>query len=98
MQEFFNQFPLLIDEIRRYTKNKATVILQVGSDKQLNSLKETLEEYNLDLPLSSFGDLIPHKAQLVLGNLSNGFYFADERLFWLLNVRFFIKVKRRTRC
>ena len=33
MQEFFNQFPLLIDEIRRYTKNKATVILQVGSDK-----------------------------------------------------------------
>lgn len=80
MQEFFNQFPLLIDEIRRYTKNKATVILQVGSDKQLNSLKETLEEYNLDLPLSSFGDLIPHKAQLVLGNLSNGFYFADEKV------------------
>ena len=55
MQQFFNQFPLLVDEIRRYTKNKATVILQVGSDKQLNSLKETLEEYNLDLPLSSFG-------------------------------------------
>lgn len=73
MQEFFNQFPLLVDEIHRYTKNKATVILQVGSEKQLKSLKETLEEYDLDLPLSSFGDLIPHKPQLVLGNLSNGF-------------------------
>ena len=51
MQEFFNQFPLLVDEIHRYTKNKATVILQVGSEKQLKSLKETLEEYDLDLPL-----------------------------------------------
>ena len=98
MQEFFNQFPLLIDEIRRYTKNKATVILQVGSDKQLNSLKETLEEYNLDLPLSSFGDLIPHKAQLVLGNLSNGFYFADEKVVLVTEREIFHKkVKRRTR-
>ena len=81
MQEFFNQFPLLVDEIHRYTKNKATVILQVGSEKQLKSLKETLEEYDLDLPLSSFQDLIPNKPQLVLGNLSNGFYFADEKSY-----------------
>ena len=72
MQEFFNQFPLLVDEIHRYTKNKATVILQVGSEKQLKSLKETLEEYDLDLPLSSFGDLISYKPQLVLGKACSG--------------------------
>ena len=98
MQEFFNQFPLLVDEIHRYTKNKATVILQVGSEKQLKSLKETLEEYDLDLPLSSFGDLIPHKPQLVLGNLSNGFYFADEKLVLVTEREIFHKkVKRRAR-
>ena len=98
MQEFFNQFPLLVDEIHRYTKNKATVILQVGSEKQLKYLKETLEEYDLDLPLSSFGDLIPHKPQLVLGNLSNGFYFADEKLVLVTEREIFHKkVKRRAR-
>ena len=98
MQEFFNQFPLLVDEIHRYTKNKATVILQVGSEKQLKSLKETLEEYDLDLPLSSLGDLIPHKPQLVLGNLSNGFYFADEKLVLVTEREIFHKkVKRRAR-
>ena len=98
MQEFFNQFPLLVDEIHRYTKNKATVILQVGSEKQLKSLKETLEEYDLDLPLSSFGDLIPYKPQLVLGNLSNGFYFADEKLVLVTEREIFHKkVKRRAR-
>lgn len=98
MQEFFNQFPLLVDEIHRYTKNKVTVILQVGSEKQLKSLKETLEEYDLDLPLSSFGDLIPHKPQLVLGNLSNGFYFADEKLVLVTEREIFHKkVKRRAR-
>ena len=98
MQEFFNQFPLLVDEIHRYTKNKATVILQVGSEKQLKSLKETLEEYDLDLPLSSFQDLIPNKPQLVLGNLSNGFYFADEKLVLVTEREIFHKkVKRRVR-
>jgi len=98
MQEFFNQFPLLVDEIHRYTKNKATVILQVGSEKQLKSLKETLEEYDLDLPLSSFGDLIPYKPQLVIGNLSNGFYFADEKLVLVTEREIFHKkVKRRAR-
>ena len=98
MQEFFNQFPLLVDEIHRYTKNKATVILQVGSEKQLKSLKETLEEYDLDLPLSSFWDLIPHKPQLVLGNFSNGFYFADEKLVLVTEREIFHKkVKRRAR-
>ena len=98
MQEFFNQFPLLVDEIHRYTKNKATVILQVGSEKQLKSLKETLEEYDLDLPFSSFQDLIPNKPQLVLGNLSNGFYFADEKLVLVTEREIFHKkVKRRVR-
>ena len=70
----------------------------MGSEKQFKSLKETLEEYDLDLPLSSFGDLIPHKPQLVLGNLSNGFYFADEKLVLVTEREIFHKkVKRRAR-
>ena len=83
---------------RSHRRFKATVILQVGSEKQLKSLKETLEEYDLDLPLSSFGDLIPYKPQLVLGNLSNGFYFADEKLVLVTEREIFHKkVKRRAR-
>ncbi|MCC9839855.1 transcription-repair coupling factor, partial [Streptococcus agalactiae] len=45
MQEFFNQFPLLVDEINRYKKSGATVLLQVDSQKGLNLLQENLKEY-----------------------------------------------------
>ncbi|MCC9855742.1 transcription-repair coupling factor, partial [Streptococcus agalactiae] len=48
MQEFFNQFPLLVDEINRYKKSGATVLLQVDSQKGLNLLQENLKEYGLD--------------------------------------------------
>ena len=42
--------------------------------------------------------MIPHKAQLVLGNLSNGFYFADEKVVLVTEREIFHKkVKRRTR-
>ena len=42
--------------------------------------------------------MIPHKPQLVLGNLSNGFYFADEKLVLVTEREIFHKkVKRRAR-
>ena len=98
MQEFFNQFPLLVDEVNRYTKGKATVLLQVSTEKHLKSLKETFEEYDLDLPLSQADQLLEGKAQLILGNLANGFYFADEKIVLITEREIFHKkVKRRVR-
>lgn len=76
MQEFFNQFPLLIDEINRYQKSRATILVQSDTQHGLERLQENLQEYGLDLPIVGANDLQEHQAQLVVGNLSNGFYFC----------------------
>lgn len=98
MQEFFNQFPLLVDEIHRYQKQKATILVQVDSQKSLDSLQETLKEYNLELLITDAQEIIPHQAQFIIGNLSTGFYLADEKLVLITEREIFHKkIKRRAR-
>ena len=73
MQEFFNQFPLLIDEINRYQKSKATILVQSDTQHGVERLQENLQEYGLDLPIVGANDLQEHQAQLVVGDLSKWF-------------------------
>lgn len=98
MQEFFNQFPLLIDEINRYQKSRATILVQSDTQHGLERLQENLQEYGLDLPIVGANDLQEHQAQLVVGNLSNGFYFADDKIVLITEHEIYHKkVKRRIR-
>ncbi|MBM7641873.1 transcription-repair coupling factor [Streptococcus loxodontisalivarius] len=98
MQEFFNQFPLLVDEINRYQKNRATVLIQSDSQHNLEKLQETLREYGLDLPIADSQDIAAGQAQLIQGHLSNGFYFADQKLVLITEKEIFHKkVKRKIR-
>ncbi|WP_242258739.1 transcription-repair coupling factor [Streptococcus thoraltensis] len=98
MQEFFNQFPLLVDEIHRYQKQKATILVQVDSQKSLVSLQETLKEYDLELLISDSQQIIPRQAQFIIGHLSTGFYLADEKLVLITEREIFHKqIKRRAR-
>lgn len=98
MQEFFNQFPLLVDEINRYLKNKATIVIQADSQVGLEKLQETLREYQLDLPIVAADAIAIGQAQLVVGHLSHGFYFADQKLVLITEKEIFHKtIKRRIR-
>ncbi|WP_027968262.1 transcription-repair coupling factor [Streptococcus equinus] len=98
MQEFFNQFPLLIDEINRYQKSRATILIQSDTQHGLERLQENLQEYGLDLPMVSADEVQEHQAQLITGNLSNGFYFADEKIVLITEHEIYHKkVKRRIR-
>lgn len=98
IQEFFNQFPLLVDEINRYRKQKATIVVQVDSQKSLDALQNTLIEYGLDLLISDSQELVKGNAQLVIGHLSSGFYLADEKLVLITEREIFHKkIKRRPR-
>src|SRR5699024_11541612 len=45
MQEFFNQIPLVIEEVHRYQKSKATVIIQADSQHGAERLQKDLQEY-----------------------------------------------------
>lgn len=98
MQEFFNQFPLLVDEINRYQKQKNTIILQVDSDSSVSRLQKSLQDYQLDLPVVDNKEIKKGLAQITKGSLSQGFYFADEKIVLITEKEIFHKkIKRRIR-
>ncbi len=98
MQEFFNQFSLLVEEIKRYEKSKATIIIQVESPKAYDHLQENLEEYHFHLPLVSSNKIEKAKIQAIIGNISSGFYFADEKIVLITEHDIYHKkIKRRVK-
>ena len=65
MQEFFNQFPLLIDEINRYQNQEPLILFQSDTQHGLERLQQNLQEYGLDLPIVGANDFTEHQeAQL----------------------------------
>lgn len=98
MQEFFNQIPLLKEELARYAKSGYTVILQANSDHSLQNLQKTLEEYELYLPAYPENQLVKGQQQLTVGSLSAGFHFLDEKLVVITERELFNrKIKPRVR-
>ncbi|HEQ4409368.1 TPA: transcription-repair coupling factor [Streptococcus pyogenes] len=98
MQEFFNQFPLLIDEIKRYQKNQTTVIVQVESQYAYERLEKSFQDYQFRLPLVSANQIVSRESQIVIGAISSGFYFADEKLALITEREIYHKkIKRRAR-
>ncbi|HEP1495137.1 TPA: transcription-repair coupling factor [Streptococcus pyogenes] len=98
MQEFFNQFPLLIDEIKRYQKNQTTVIVQVESQYAYERLEKSFQDYQFRLPLVSGNQIVSRESQIVIGAISSGFYFADEKLALITEHEIYHKkIKRRAR-
>ena len=98
MQEFYNQFPLLVDEIKRYQKAQATVLVQVESQQAYEKLLKNLEDYDFTLPLVDINAIETKQAQMVIGQISSGFYFADEKIALITEHEIYHKrIKRRVR-
>ncbi|MGT2716023.1 transcription-repair coupling factor [Streptococcus respiraculi] len=98
MQEFFNQIPLLQDELRHYAKSSYTVIIQAESESSLQRLQKTLQEYEIDLPVAQSNQLQIGQQQLTIGQLSAGFHFLDEKIVLITEHEIFHKkIKRKVR-
>ncbi|MGT2845523.1 transcription-repair coupling factor [Streptococcus hongkongensis] len=98
MQEFYNQFPLLVDEIKRYQKAQATVLVQVESQQAYEKLLKNLEGYDFILPLVDTNAIEPKQVQIIIGQISSGFYFADEKIALITEHEIYHKrIKRRVR-
>ncbi|MGT2772209.1 transcription-repair coupling factor [Streptococcus marimammalium] len=97
IQEFYNQLPLLVDEINRYQKQKTTVIIQSSTKKELIKLQATFREYGLDIPITENNHIAPFHVQLMQSSLSSGFYFADEKLVFITEKEIFHKKVKRQR-
>ena len=98
MQEFFNQFSFLKEEIERYKKLKYTIVLQSSSKTELKKLSTVLDEYGIKVDSSNKSDICKGTVNLVEGNLRHGFHFVDENLVFITEYEIFKKkVKRKYR-
>ena len=98
MQEFFNQFSFLKEEIERYKKLKYTIVLQSSSENELKKLSSILEEYDIKVDNISANEFCKGTVNIVEGNLRHGFHFVDENLVFITEYEIFKKkIKRKYR-
>ena len=98
MQEFFNQFSFLKEEIERYKKMDYTIILQSSNLMGSKVLEDVLEEYQIKLDSRDKSRICQESVNLIEGNLRHGFHFVDEKILVITEHEIFQKkLKRRFR-
>lgn len=98
MQEFFNQFSFLKEEIERYKKMDYTTILQSSNSMGSKTLEDMLEEYQIKLDSRDKTNICKESVNLIEGNLRHGFHFVDEKILLITEHEIFQKkLKRRFR-
>lgn len=98
MQEFFNQFSFLKEEIERYKKMDYTIILQSSNSMGSKILEDMLEEYQIKLDSRDKTSICKESVNLIEGNLRHGFHFVDEKILLITEHEIFQKkLKRRFR-
>lgn len=98
MQEFFNQFSFLKEEIERYKKMDYTIILQSSNSMGSKVLEDMLEEYQIKLDFRDKSRICQQSVNLIEGNLRHGFHFVDEKILVITEHEIFQKkLKRRFR-
>ncbi|VNM43853.1 transcription-repair coupling factor [Streptococcus pneumoniae] len=98
MQEFFNQFSFLKEEIERYKKMDYTIILQSSNSMGSKTLEDMLEEYQIKLDSRDKLSICKESVNLIEGNLRHGFHFVDEKILLITEHEIFQKkLKRRFR-
>ncbi|HET1344926.1 TPA: transcription-repair coupling factor [Streptococcus pneumoniae] len=98
MQEFFNQFSFLKEEIEQYKKMDYTIILQSSNSMGSKTLEDMLEEYQIKLDSRDKTSICKESVNLIEGNLRHGFHFVDEKILLITEHEIFQKkLKRRFR-
>lgn len=98
MQEFFNQFSFLKEEIERYKKMDYTIIMQSSNSMGSKTLEDILEEYQIKLDSRDKTSICKESVNLIEGNLRHGFHFVDEKILLITEHEIFQKkLKRRFR-
>ncbi|CEX86090.1 transcription-repair coupling factor [Streptococcus pneumoniae] len=98
IQEFFNQFSFLKEEIERYKKMDYTIILQSSNSMGSKTLEDMLEEYQIKLDSRDKTSICKESVNLIEGNLRHGFHFVDEKILLITEHEIFQKkLKRRFR-
>ncbi|MBJ6745759.1 transcription-repair coupling factor [Streptococcus sp. 121] len=98
LQDYFSQLPLIKDELLRFQKSGYTILLDVTSTEHLQTLQETLQDYNLTIKTVNSDEVKVNEIQFCKLGLSQGFQLQDQKLLLITEKELFQKkTKRRVR-
>ncbi|KRM00029.1 transcription-repair coupling factor [Liquorilactobacillus satsumensis] len=77
VQQFFGQMPLLKTELERWKKQKQTVVFALSTQEQIEKFMQTLDDFEVSAILTKADSIQPHRVQVILDNIENGFEFPQ---------------------
>ncbi|KRN80737.1 transcription-repair coupling factor [Fructilactobacillus lindneri] len=95
MQRFFGQMPVLKTEIERYQQEKATVVIMVSDQDRLAKVSQTLHDFDIDVLQTNVNEIVPERAQVVIGDLDDGFELPAANLAVITENELFKRVNER---
>lgn len=98
LQDYFNQLPVIKEELVRFQKSGYTILLDINSKEKLQSLQSSLQEYGLTVDFAKSYEIRVNEIQLCQLGLSQGFQLQDQKLLVITEKELFHKkTKRRVR-
>lgn len=95
IQDYFNQLPLIKDELVRFQKAGYTILLDINSKEKLQTLQSSLQEYELTIEVSKSDEIELNEIQLCQLGLSQGFQLQDQKILVITEKELFHKKNRR---
>ena len=95
MTKFFNQMPLVAEELRQYLSRKIMTQVFVSTDKEIELLLETMEEHDVKpVVIQDKGEPVEGAINIVKGSLTQGFELPQEKWAVLTDHEIFDKMRK----
>lgn len=97
-EQFFSQMPLIKTELETYQKSGKTVLIQAENEKRAKQIAQTMNDFDLTVPITAVSDIQEKNIQIVIGGFTSGFNLPNVDLIYLTERELFNKnVKRKKR-
>ncbi|WP_010285394.1 transcription-repair coupling factor [Bacillus timonensis] len=98
MQNFHGQMHVLKAELERWQKGNYSVIFLGSNEERVKKLEQVLSDYEINAFASkSDGDILLGKAQIMLGDLQDGFELPLQRIAVITEEELFKKKMQKTK-
>lgn len=95
MTKFFNQMPLVAEELRQYLSRQVMTQVFVSTDKEIDLLLETMKEHDVNpIVIQDKGEPVEGAINIVKGNLTQGFELPQDKWAVLTDHEIFDKMRR----
>lgn len=95
LQDYFNQIPIIKEELVRFQKSGYTILLDITSKERLQTLQSSLQGYELTVNFVKSDEIKVNGIQLCQLGLSQGFQLQDQKLLVITEKELFHKKNKR---